>query len=606
MVAIKKKAFNEFNYELFDQLDGSHPLKKSAPFSFVEYPARRRKGGKVRYFNYDLAREMGLIDKQHPNLMTEELSQKILDTFSVIIINEWDIEHNVKFKTEDILQRKYMATRYLQLQHYDKKGNNSGDGRSLWNGQVIHDGKIWDVSSGGTGATRLSPATSKYNKFFQSGDPSISYGCGYAEIDEGLEAAIFSEILSRNEIETEQTLAIIEFEKNFSINVRAHQNLLRPSHFFNYLKQSNHLELKMMIDYYIEQERSKKHWKNCPKNNDKYDFFLRIVSETFAKMSAVFESDYIFCWLDWDGDNILMDGGIIDYGSVRQFGMFHSEYRYDDIDRYSTTILEQKNKAKYIVQSFIQAVDFVLHKRKKNIKKFANHKYLKHFEVVFEDEKNKKLLNKLGFNNNHIDFLLKNHLKLVNSFKKAFYYFERAKSNRGIVEVPDGITVDAIFCMRDLLRELPQLYLISGESISYEDFISILRSNYATDDDVKLTSYRKKQIDTYQKKLWELINKVSLYYNGKKEKLLLEMNMRSSIINKMERVTGDSITHVVSQILNFKPKLNPDELYALIDQFANMQHLNPSVKKRDITTNKEQMKLILNLFKTVKEYREGL
>ena len=85
----------------------------------------------------------------------------------------------------------------------------------------------------------MSPATSKYNKFFETGDPSISYGCGYAEVDEGLATAILSKIFNLNNHSTEETLAIIEFKNNISINVRAHENLIRPSHIFLYLKQDS-------------------------------------------------------------------------------------------------------------------------------------------------------------------------------------------------------------------------------------------------------------------------------------------------------------------------------------------------------------------------------
>ena len=79
------------------------------------------------------------------------------------------------------------------------------------------------------------------------------------------------------------------------------------------------------------------------------------VAIDFARAAATFEHEYIFCWLDWDGDNCLTNGGILDYGSVRQFGLFHREYRFDDGPRWSTSIVEQRNKARYIVQTFAQA-----------------------------------------------------------------------------------------------------------------------------------------------------------------------------------------------------------------------------------------------------------
>jgi predicted sulfurtransferase len=68
-----------------------------------------------------------------------------------------------------------------------------------------------------------------------------------------------------------------------------------------------------MTDYYIDRQISNGSWAPVPRGENKYDYFLAKISETFAKISAQFESEYIFCWMDWDGDNILVDGGIIEY-----------------------------------------------------------------------------------------------------------------------------------------------------------------------------------------------------------------------------------------------------------------------------------------------------
>ena len=175
-----KKIYNKFN-----QIDGTHPLQDSCPNSYITYSARKRKGGDVAFFNFDLAKEMGLIPKNHPEELTAELKKKVLDTFALVIINEYDVINDIQFDEEDILLGKYMATRYLQLQHPNKLGKTSGDGRSIWNGRVENQKRSWDISSCGTGATSLSPATHLQNKYFQTGDPTISYGCGYSEIDEG-------------------------------------------------------------------------------------------------------------------------------------------------------------------------------------------------------------------------------------------------------------------------------------------------------------------------------------------------------------------------------------------------------------------------------------
>ena len=183
MAGLKRQKSKSYDYANFHKLDGKHPLQKKVPESCVLYRARYRKGGKVSFFNFALAKEMGLIDEEHGNELNQKLEEEILQTFSLVIINEYDLEHSKRFPKEEIKENFYMATRYLQLQHPDNMGYNSGDGRSIWNGQIKNNGKIWDVSSCGTGATRLSPATSIHNKFFETGDPSISYGCGYAEYD---------------------------------------------------------------------------------------------------------------------------------------------------------------------------------------------------------------------------------------------------------------------------------------------------------------------------------------------------------------------------------------------------------------------------------------
>ena len=88
----------------------------------MDYPARFRTGGRVLYFNFPLARELGLVPSSHNDKMNERLEAKILDTFSLQIVNEYDIAHPERMKDALMKPRAYMATRYLQLQHKDKCG----------------------------------------------------------------------------------------------------------------------------------------------------------------------------------------------------------------------------------------------------------------------------------------------------------------------------------------------------------------------------------------------------------------------------------------------------------------------------------------------------
>jgi len=595
----------------FQEVNGDHPIKKLIPEAVVEYQARKRKGGEVAFFNFDLAREIGLIPENHPNELTQDLKNEILNTFSIVIINEYDLMNNFDFNKEEILPNTYMATRYLQLQHPCKKGTTSGDGRSIWNGQITNKGKTFDISSCGTGATKLSPACNINKKFYQTGDPTVSYGCGYSEKDEGLGALFFSEVLAKNGLKTERVLGIIEFQKGLAINIRVHENLLRPSHLFNHLKQNNYQTLKRMVDYYIDRQIKNKVWAKVPsESNAKYDYFLSKTAEVFAEMSANFEDQYIFCWLDWDGDNILMDGGIIDYGSVRQFGLYHHEYRYDDVQRWSTSIKEQKQKARYIVQTFAQIVDYLKTEKKKPIEEFKNFHAVVNFDKRFLDFKRRNLLHKLGFGSKYMQYLLDEAKKEIEDFRSDFTYFELAKSTKGPEKVPDGINWNAIFCMRDILRELPQMYLSRGTSkyISATEFIDIIKSSYATQKDLKRSIRRDLKIKSFQKSYLKLIAIVSKKYKLAPEKVLLEISMRSSVINKYDRVTGDSITTIVKKIMNKRPKLSAHEIHHVLKEFTAYQNLNPDedVRSSNFEVVRDQSKLVKGMLQIVREYRDGI
>ena len=605
----KRSKVLDDKYSPFNKINGKHPLQERVPSSTVLYKARLRENGKVLAFNFNLAKEMGLISKNHPEKLNKKLEKKILETFGLVIINEYDIENEVQFDEDKVLPFSYMATRYVQLQHENKQGKTSGDGRSVWNGQVSYRGKTFDISSCGTGATCLSPATAKFKKNFQSGDPSISYGCGYSEKDEGIGTLLMSEILYHNKIPTERVLAVIEFEKGLSINVRVHENLLRPSHLFLYLKQNRHQELTEIVDFYIERQIQNKVWTNVPESkNKKYDFFLEKFTKKFAEVSALFEDEYIFCWLDWDGDNILMDGSIIDYGSVRQFGLFHNEYRYDDSDRYSTSLSEQKIKAKYMSQTMAQLVDFLKTGVRKPRKSFSSHPMMKTFDQHFQYSRSKFLFRKIGFHPSFFDEFMKINKKTFIKFEKSFRYFERCKSKLGPVSVSDGINWNAIFCMRDILREYPSKRLMDDNPLAVSEFVESMGSSYSTWEDLELNPYRTKMANLFQKSYRELISQYAQLRNKTDRSALLEVNMRSSLINQHDRITGDSITQLVYKILNSRPKMGPKEIQTFLNEIVQYQNLDPdsSMNKSRKTKKKTDSKMMKSAIKLVKDYSEGL
>jgi hypothetical protein len=301
-----------------------------------------------------------------------------------------------------------------------------------------------------------------------------------------------------------------------------------------------------------------------------------------------------------------MDGGIIDYGSIRQFGLFHAEYRYDDVQRFSTSILEQKLKAKYIVQCFVQIADFLTTGKKKSLSQFKHHEVIKYFDKHFTDCKERNLIQKIGFKKHQQELVLKNHKDLVTRFRKTFTYFERAKSRKGIYKVADGVTRDAVFCMRDILREYPQLYLTRQSPLSHMEFMEVIKSSYAKKGDLKLTELRKKQINRFQNSYMALVSAVEKESHQNRSQLLLELTMRSSIINKYDRVTGDSITYIVQKVQKLRPKLSADELFQLAQEFSSYQNLDPDQKKISNEVLPRHKNIMQNIYSIVRECREGI
>ena len=98
-------------YRAFARIDGRHPYRLAVPGGSIDYRARRRRDGKVAFFNFDLAREMGLVPRDHPDVLVPELARAILDTFAFVIVNEYDLARGRAPSRRDLLPHPFMATR---------------------------------------------------------------------------------------------------------------------------------------------------------------------------------------------------------------------------------------------------------------------------------------------------------------------------------------------------------------------------------------------------------------------------------------------------------------------------------------------------------------
>jgi uncharacterized protein YdiU (UPF0061 family) len=564
-------------YESFAQLDGSHPWRAACPDGYVDYAARIKPGGRVAYFNFELAREMKLVPANHADRVTPALERVILDAFALQIINEYDLARGTTFDPKFVKPGKYMATRYLQAQHKDKRGLHSGDGRAIWLGTVKAGRVTYDVSARGTGATSLSPGAVAAGGPVKTGDDSLGYASGTADLDEMLGTVMMSEIFHRNGFPTERTLAVIGFADGTAVGVRAAPNLIRPAHIFRYLKQDRHAQTKAALDYFIARQVANGEWA-LPRNLDDRERYRRVLTylaRSYGRLAAICEEEYIFNWLSWDGDNLLASGAILDYGSIRQFAAKHDKYRYDDVDRYSATLTEQRQWARYNLQVFAQAVGFVLTGRKRRLVRFRNSACLKQFDAWFEREREFRTLWRVGFTPQQIERLRQTGRSEIGDLRRALAFFEEVKVARGVEKLSDGITHKPVFLIRSLLRELPAFYVDEcgsrfGELMDPQRFCRTMAASYASRRDLRMTGTRAARATNFQKCYQRLIAAAGEY-----EGILAGVRERSRVINYEHRITGNGVIDAVEKLLAMKDGVRRGDMQSAIDRAIASQVLIP-------------------------------
>ena len=563
-------------YDRFDLLDGSHPWRLAAPDGFVDYRAFHREGGRVVYFNFPLAGEMGLLPAGHPARMNVRLETRLLETFSLQIANEYDLAHPERLAGKRMKPGTFMATRYLQIQHKDKRGRTSGDGRSIWNGCVEHGGMRYDVSSRGTGATILSPGAAEADRPLPTGEKRYGYASGRADLDEMLGSALMSEIFHREGIPTERCLCVIDYGDGSAVGVRAAPNLVRPAHLFRYLKLGRREELRDAFEYFLARQESNGAWKLPSQPEARHARALEFIARSYGRLAAVLEEEYIFNWLSWDGDNVLADGSILDYGSIRRFAARHDRYRYEDVDRFSTSLPEQRHWARLMAQAFAQGSDFVLTGTKRRLRDFREAPCLAEFDREFRDERDRRLLRKVGFSQGQAARLMDRHRGEVAAFRRALEYFENAKVARGPEKLPDGVTHRPVFLVRNILRALPRFFAEEcGESLDGamdpRRFCAEMSASYASRRDRQLTAGREARAREFQECYRMLLRRA-----GEREGAVIRsVAERAAVINHEHRMTGNGLIWIIGEILRVKDRIPWSGLQDALDAFIDSQVLIP-------------------------------
>jgi hypothetical protein len=305
---------------------------------------------------------------------------------------------------------------------------------------------------------------------------------------------------------------------------------------------------------------------------------------------------------------------------VRQFGLYHHSYRFADSDRMSTSIPEQRRKARQILQRFIQIRELLLSGERPSLARVRGDPLLALFDREFEREKRRRLLRAIGFGDEEAIRFSRRPPRSLLRLAELHHRLERRRSSRGPHPVPDGLSWNAVYCMRDVLRELPRRLLDRLDRrdlrLAPRKFYAIALSDYASRADADATPYRDRLARDYQRAYLELLRLATRRRQGSLREVLEDLAPRAEARNPYARMTGDGLSHAARRLARSRRQLEPEEIYRIITRFADSQELEPRPARggrrgldRDACRDDERpavRRIHRDLLKLARDYRESL
>jgi hypothetical protein len=518
---------------------------------------------KVFLLNTTLLEEWGLKGVNAERL-SAVLVNSVKSAFARKIINEFDQEPS----PEEIQPGLFMATRYM----------NTGDGRAIWNGQFdLYDtsGKliaVIDVSSKGTGSTAM--------RLEQ--DLSGGYGDGKASLDEFVGGYIQGEIMHRNGFQTERTLVILDLGDGQSVGVRVGAPLLRPSHIFYWEKRGNGPMTKNVIDYHIQLERLNGRGEGLGTGPGLYNRWLKKEAEALGKLIAMVESRYIFLWLAVDGDNMILPGGIIDYGSIRQFGLPYFDFRHENR---SINVWETQGLAKLILSKLIRSVELARAGKKVKGPHNFSHPLFEVFEKSYQETRLRDLLLQFGFTRDQIESIVKSSPEIGNQLVRMIDRLIKMQRGRefkfNYIDEESGYEKMAppLYDVRKLLRLYADVLARQTNAaqphsrIEVTQMLKMLESKWSTKESMKPSVEMKRITETIQSAISTFLTQVSP--NNRIEQLAL-MAERAKVANREFRLSGNGGSAVSTEIINlYNNGATPEMLNVLTENVIRQNIEDP-------------------------------
>jgi hypothetical protein len=257
----------------------------------------------------------------------------------------------------------------------------------------------------------------------------------------------------------------------------------------------------------------------------------------------------------------------------------------------STSIPEQRRKARQIVQRFVQIRELLLTGEAPRLDSLRDDPVLALFDREFETHRRRLFARQLGLDEDAIGEIVDAAPACLEALRKLHRRLEKKRSSRGRHRVADGLSSDAVYCMRDVLRELPaRLLEQSSEAgagrdggattrrddgvparLDADTFYAIALSDYASRKDRRLTPYRRRLANDYQRAYLDVVRWLDGRGHGSVAALLAGIAPRAEARNPYARMTGDGLTHATTRLARASRRLAPEECARLVRAFAESQ-----------------------------------
>lgn len=500
----------------FEQLqNGHHSLIDNLPAEefYKKFELISKNGSKVILFNFELAKELGLIPLDAPTMMTADLEKKILKTFAYKIDETGSLTG----------QRKAVAATY-----YSDGGLNynsgTGDGRSVWMGEVAvqnEDGNIrlFDINTKGTGRTGLGfdALAGHSDGLTHQADALQEYYSGEVLFKSGTSDA--SRVLVVIGTDDIRTLSDGHTQVPAGIMVRVSPTNFRFAHLWKF--RNNPKQLKKLLSYYFSRDSKYQ--------NQTFSQQLKILIHenifNSAKEMAIYDNCQ-FTQASPTRGNRLLNGQLIDFGGFNAFDLYYGDV-YADPDLGSV-----ENQKKFSMH-WNKELFHIL----KSLDNLPDIDVDAEFARIYEDNLTRLNLLRIGFSEEQIKMLKKNGFRNGRKLSAAINKLRALQTSESI-KFENKTLKMPILDSRMLFAEIPlRSWLNHSDLWTLKNVLDRFGTKFKFHNFDQESA--KLALSNFQK---ELISAVELLSkdNSKKYQIALEIEERASIRNSKKRRTGIS------------------------------------------------------------------